>query len=398
MGIESIKVQDNLYYLGVNDRQTEFFENMWPLPYGVAYNSYLITGEKTCLMDTVKVSKSDEFVNSVKNLLKDRKLDYLVIHHIEPDHSGAIPQILDLYPEVKIVGNKKTRSMLNDYYEIDSESFVEVKDGDTLDLGDRKLTFYLTAMVHWPESMVSYDEENKILFSQDIFGGFGTCDGGIFDDEINYEVRRSEFRRYYTNIVGKYSQMAQRAIARLSSLDIKIICPVHGFVWRKHPSKIVEDYTKWATYEVEEGVVIAYASMYGNTETMADHLARYLAQEGVKNIEMYDVSKTHSSYIISSCWDKKALVLGSCTYNNKVYPVMDNLLNLLKMQKLKNHVVSVFGSFGWSGGSVKDLKQFVEDGNFETTETVVEAKGRMKEDDDLALKQMAKEIAQKIKN
>ncbi len=397
MGTEPIKIQENLYYLGVNDRQTEYFENMWPLPYGVAYNSYLLTGEKTCLLDTVKVSKSDEFVDSVKSILKDRKLDYLVIHHIEPDHSGSIPQILDLYPDLKIVGNKKTRSMLSDYFEIDSDHFIEVGEGDELDLGDRKLTFYLTAMVHWPESMVSCDAENKILFSQDIFGGFGTNDGAIFDDELDYEVRRTEFRRYYTNIVGKYSQMAVRAINKLSSLDIETICPVHGCVWRKQPSKIVEDYTKWATYEVSEGVVIAYASMYGNTELMADQLARYLADEGVRNIEVFDVSKTHASYIMSNCWEKKSLVLGSCTYNNTVYPVMSNLLNVLKMQKLKNHVVSVFGSYGWSGGAVKNLKEFVEEGNFETTETVVEAKGRMKDEDDQGLRQMAKEIAAKIK-
>lgn len=397
MGTEPIKIQENLYYLGVNDRQTGYFENMWPLPYGVAYNSYLLTGEKTCLMDTVKVSKSDEFVDSVKSILKDRKLDYLVIHHIEPDHSGSIPQILDLYPDLKIVGNKKTRSMLNDYFEIDSDHFIEVGEGDELDLGDRKLTFYLTAMVHWPESMVSYDAENKILFSQDIFGGFGTNDGAIFDDELDYEVRRTEFRRYYTNIVGKYSQMAVRAIDKLSSLEIETICPVHGCIWRKQPSKIVEDYTKWATYEVNEGVVIAYASMYGNTELMADQLARYLAAEGVRNIEVFDVSKTHASYIMSNCWEKKSLVLGSCTYNNTVYPVMSNLLNVLKMQKLKNHVVSVFGSYGWSGGAVKNLKEFVEEGNFETTETVVEAKGRMKDEDDQGLRQMAKEIAAKIK-
>lgn len=397
MGTEPIKIQENLYYLGVNDRQTEYFENMWPLPYGVAYNSYLLTGEKTCLMDTVKISKSDEFVDNVKAILKDRKLDYLVIHHIEPDHSGSIPQILDLYPDIKIVGNKKTRSMLNDYYEIDSDHFIEVGEGDELDLGDRKLTFYLTAMVHWPESMVSYDAENKILFSQDIFGGFGTNDGAIFDDELDYDLRRTEFRRYYTNIVGKYSQMAVRAINKLSSLEIETICPVHGCIWRKQPSRIVEDYTKWATYEVNEGVVIVYASMYGNTELMADQLARYLADEGVRNIEVFDVSKTHESYILSNCWEKKSLVLGSCTYNNTVYPVMSNLLNVLKMQKLKNHVVSVFGSYGWSGGAVKNLKEFVEEGNFETTETVVEAKGRMKDEDDQGLRQMAKEIAAKIK-
>ncbi|MDY6065399.1 MAG: FprA family A-type flavoprotein [Finegoldia sp.] len=398
MSIRSVEIAENLYYIGVNDRETELFENMWPLPYGVAYNSYLLTGEKTCLMDTVKVSKSSEFVEDVTELMGDRDLDYLVIHHVEPDHSGSIPQILELYPNIKIVGNQKTKNMLYDYFELKLEdNFVLVEDGDELDLGDRKLTFYTTPMVHWPESMVSYDAQNKILFSQDIFGGFGTVDGAIFDDQADYNSKRDEYRRYYTNIVGKYSKMAVRAIEKLSPLEIKTICPVHGIVWRENPARIVEDYTKWAKYEVEEGVVIAYASMYGNTALMADRLARYLAEEGIKNIEVIDISKTHPSYIISRVWEKKGLVLGACTYNNAAYPLMKNLIHLLSIQKMQNHVLGIFGSYGWSGGAVKDLLEFAKAPNFDTIETYVEAKGRMKAEDDQALRQMAKELKEKIK-
>ncbi|MDO5715798.1 MAG: FprA family A-type flavoprotein [Tissierellia bacterium] len=397
MNLQTVKIIDGLHYLGVNDRQTEGFENMWPLPEGVAYNSYLIVDEKTCLLDTVRINKSDGFIESLKNLMGDRPLDYLVIHHMEPDHSGSIHQVLDLYPDVTLVGNKKTGEMLQDYFQLPLDHFLEVKTGDRLDLGSRDLQFVQTPMVHWPESMVSYDEKNKILFSQDIFGGFGTVDGGVFDDEVEYEVRMPEYRRYYTNIVGKYSMMAKKALDTVKELDIEIICPIHGYVWRKHPEKIIEDYTKWANYEVEDGVVIVYGSMYGNTEVMADQLARYLAEEGVRNIEIFDVSKTHPSYILSNAWVKKGLIIGSCTYNNSVFPLMHQLVHILEMNRLKNHVLGVFGSYGWSGGAVKYLKEFAERGKFDTLDTVVEAKGSMHEEEDEGLRKMAKEMAEKLK-
>ena len=393
------KILDDLYYIGANDRQTALFENMWPLPMGVSYNSFLIRDEKNVLLDTVRINKVDGFVKKVLEVLEGRKLDYLVINHMEPDHSGCISEIMDLFPDIILVGNKKTKTMLYDFFEIVPEEgkFLEVKDGDVLDLGRRKLHFVMTPMVHWPESMVCYEPTDKVLFSQDIFGGFGTVDGTIFDDQSDYNVLRSETRRYYSNIVGKYSMMAVKAIDKVKQLDINIICPVHGLVWRENPEVIVEDYRKWANYEVEDGVVIVFGSMYGNTENMADRLARFLAIEGVKNIKIFDVSKTHTSYILNEIWKYKGLILGSATYDNSVYPNIYNLLNVLKYNKIQNHVLGIFGSYGWSGGAVKDLKAFAESSKFDTLETTVEARGTMHIEEENGLRKLAKEMAIKLK-
>lgn len=278
------------------------------------------------------------------------------------------------------------------------KDYIEVKNGDVLDLGEMQLNFVMTPMVHWPESMVSYEPNNKILFSQDIFGGYGALNGTIFDDEMNFEFFRDEIRRYYSNIVGKYSKQAARALEKVKTLDINIICPVHGIVWRSNPNRIIEEYIKLANQENEEGVVVVYGSMYGNTERMADQLARFLAEEGIKNIKVYDVSKTDVSYILSDIWKYRGFVLGSCTYNNSVYPKMNQLLYTLKMNKISNHALGIFGSYGWSGGSVKELTEFAsEGGNFEVAPTIVETKGAMKEEDIENLRQMAKELAGLVK-
>lgn len=398
MNTVSVKILEDLYYMGVNDRETNLFENMWPLPEGVAYNSYLITDEKTALLDTVKIIKVDGFVENLKANLGGRNLDYLVVHHMEPDHSGCMKTIMELYPDVTIVTNKKARAMIDDYLNIEIKNYIEVKNGDTLDLGRRKLNFVTTPMVHWPESMVSYESTDKILFSQDIFGGYGALNGTIFDDEMNFDFFKDETRRYYSNIVGKYSKQAARALEKVKELDIDIICPVHGIVWRSNPELIVDEYIKLANQVNEEGVVIAYGSMYGNTEKMADQLARFIAEEGIKNVKVFDVSKTHVSYILSEIWKYKGVVIGSCTYNNSVYPNMNQLLYTLKMNKLANHALGIFGSYGWSGGAVKELTEFAsEGGNFEVAPTIVETKGTMKEDDIESLRALAKEIAQLVR-
>lgn len=396
MNTLSVKIKDDLHYIGVNDRETHLFEGLWPLDYGVSYNSYLIDGEKTALLDTVKITKVDSFLVKIKNILQDRPLDYLVVHHMEPDHSGSIKAVVDMYPDVKIVGNKKTQDFLAAFYGV-VDNFVEIKEGDILDLGERKLQFYMTPMVHWPESMVSFELKDKILFSQDAFGGFGALDGPIFDDEINWEFYESETRRYYSNIVGKHSAQVQTALKKLGGLDIQMICPVHGPVWRSNPGKIIEAYDRWSKYETEEGVVIIYGSMYGNTSIMAEAIARILAEEGIKNVKVYDVSKTHASYLINEIWRFKGLILGSCTYNNGLFPPMKDLVNKIQMNNIKNHILGVFGSYSWSGGAVKGLKEFADKCQFDVIEEVAEFKCTPSNEDLEKAAVIAKEMAEKLK-
>ncbi|MEF9950383.1 MAG: FprA family A-type flavoprotein, partial [Mucinivorans sp.] len=330
-----IKVTDRIYYLGVNDRRKQLFENMWPLPSGVAYNSYLIKDEKTALMDTVEMGTSQSYVAKVEEVLAGRELDYLVINHMEPDHSGEIMEIVRRYPNVKIVGNGKTFKILEAYFGL-SDNLMEVCDGATLELGHHRLKFVLTPWVHWPETMMTYDETDGVLFSADAFGTFGTLDGGIFDDEVDFESYREEMRRYYSNIVGKYSAMVQKAFAKLSGVQINIICPLHGPIWRQNPGKVIELYDRWSRYLAREGVVIIYASMYGNTAVAADYIARRLSEAGVREIKVHDISKTHISYLISDIWKYQGVILGSCAYNAQMFPLMETLTRELVHMGLKN--------------------------------------------------------------
>lgn len=395
----TLPINDHLHYIGVNDRQTHLFEGMWPLPDGVAYNSYLMTGTKNILLDTVKITYSDVFMEKLREALgEDGKIDYIVVNHMEPDHSSSIKTVLELFPDAKLIGNKKTISFLENYYGL-VDNVIEVKDGETLELGNRKLTFYMTPMVHWPESMVCYEEETKILFSQDAFGGFGTLNGSIFDDQVNFdEYYYDETVRYYTNIVGKYANQVLNALKKLGGLDIQMICPVHGPIWRDNPGKIIDIYARLSRQETEDGVVIIYGSMYGNTEKMAEHVARSLAKEGVTNIRMHDVSKTPMSYLLADTWKYRGIILGSCTYNVKLFPPMAFLVHELKMQKLKNHTLGIFGSYSWSGGALKELREFAEGSGLDVCETQVEVNGAPTKEDLEGLAQLAKEMAKQLKN
>lgn len=390
-----IKITDYLDYIGVNDRETPRFENIWPLPKGVSYNSYLLKSDKTALLDTVKITKVSDFINNLRNSLDGRELDYLVVHHMEPDHAGSIKSLLDLYPNIKIVGNKKTIQFLSEFFDI-TDNTILIDEGDTLDLGDRKLVFYKTPMVHWPESMVSYEVNSKILFSQDIFGGFGALDGNIFDDEQgDFEALETEIRRYYSNIVGKHSKSANMALNKLKDLEIDMICPVHGPIWRKSPEKIINLYKKYANHETDPGIVIAYGSMYGTNAKMADYLARELVNNGINNICVFDVSKTNISYILSEVWRYNGLILGSCTYDNRAYPKMTDLMNILEMNKIENHYLGIFGSFSWSGGGVKEIREFSEKTKFDLVDEV-EVKSRITDEDYINLEELAKNMAEKV--
>ncbi|MFY9125795.1 MAG: FprA family A-type flavoprotein [Defluviitoga tunisiensis] len=393
----SVKITDDIYYVGVNDRDTALFENLWPLDKGVSYNSYLILDEKTALIDTVKESKISEFFDKIRHLLNGRALDYLIINHMEPDHSGSIPELLQEFPGIKIVGNKTTFQFIKDLYKVE-DNFQEIKDGSVLNLGKHTLKFYLTPMVHWPETMMTYDEKDKILFSGDAFGGFGTLDGGIFDDEVRIDFFEDEIRRYFSNIIGKYTKMVQRALNKLkdANIDIDIIAATHGPVWRKDPKRIIDLYDKWSRCETEKGVVIVYGSMYGNTEEMAEYVARRLAEEGIKEIKIMSVSKTHISYIINEIWKYKGVILGSCTYNQGLFPYMESLVQWLAHNDIKNHVLGIFGTYGWSGGGVSTLVKYNEQMKWSLVYEPVEAKLSAKSEDFKKLDELAKAMAREI--
>lgn len=369
-----IPVTDDIYWIGVNDHETDLFEAQWPLPEGVSYNSYLIRAGKTALIDTVKKTHLTQYVEKVRRLVADgRRVDYLIINHMEPDHSGAIPVLKQLFPEMNIVGNKKTLGLVKEFYGITTDT-TTVADGDVLDLGGHTLRFILTPMVHWPETMMTFNETSRVLFSGDAFGSFKTLDGGLFDDEINIARYDDEILRYFSNIVGKYSLMVQKAMARLQGIDIKVVASTHGPVWRKAPNYILDKYDLWSRYIAEPGVVVAYASMYGNTLKIAEAVSRGLSLAGVREIRMHDVARNHPSYVIRDAWRYKGIILGSCTYEMGLFPAMRNLVELLEEKGLKNRSLGIFGSFGWTGGAVKALKSFTEKNAWDLVEPVVEVK------------------------
>lgn len=366
-------VAKDIYYVGVNDRQKALFENLWPLPGGVSYNSYLIVDNKTVLVDTVDICYSDLFFKRVAKLLNGRKLDYLVVDHMEPDHAGSIRLLRQIYPDVKIVGNKQTFGMLAGYHGI-TDGLHEVKEGDTLDLGHHKLSFYMAPMVHWPEVMVTYEETEKVLFSADAFGTFGTLDGGVLDTDMDTDRFWSEMTRYYANIVGKYGGPVQRALKKLSGLDIQTICSTHGPVWTRQSGDVIALYDRLSRYEGLDGVTIVYGSMYGHTEQMAEDIATALSDGGVRHIAMHNVSKSHGSYILRDVFNYRGLIVGCPTYSGQLYPEVEMVLSEIKLREVKDRLFSYFGSFTWAGAAVKHLAAYAEAMKWEVVGTPVEQK------------------------
>ncbi|MDD3107967.1 MAG: FprA family A-type flavoprotein [Alistipes sp.] len=369
------KIGDRIYWKCVNDRRKALFENMWPLPYGVSYNSYLIRDEKCALMDTVEAGSDRGYADWVDQVLEGRPLDYLVVHHMELDHSGEIVELLHRHPEMKIVGNQKTFKVLGAYFGC-NDRLMEVKDGETLSLGHHTLKFVFTPWVHWPETMMSYDLTEGVLFTGDAFGMFGALDGGRFDDQVEFAPHyETEMRRYYSNIVGKYSAMVQKALEKLSGVEVATICPLHGLVWRHNPSQVIGLYDRWSRYEAEAGVTIIYASMYDNTARMADYIACGLADRGVRKIRVHDISKTHLSYLLNDLWLYRGVMLGSCAYNMQMFPLMENLTRELEHIGLKNRYLGLFGTFSWNGGGVKNLNAFSERIGWESVAAAAEIHG-----------------------
>ncbi len=390
-----VNLAEDIYYLGFNDRRTHLFENIWPIPHGVSYNSYLLVDEKIALIDTVERAFIDDYLDTIEDIIGDREVDYLIINHMEPDHSGALKAIVHRYPNITLVGNKKTFGFVEAFY-MKPVNTLLVHDDHVLDLGKHKLQFQTIPMVHWPETMVTYEENNKILFSGDAFGSYGTLDGGIFDDEINLDFYEVEVMRYFTNIVGKYCPHTQRAIKKLAGIDIKMIAATHGPIWRSHLNWILKRYNKWSSYDLDRGVVIVYGSMYGNTKKMAETIARQIAVRGIKNIRVYDASKTHSSYIINDIFKYKGFIVGSAAYNNAMFPNVETLLTTVEHMAPKNHYLGIFGNYSWNGGGVKNLKTFAEKIKWEMVYEPIEEKGNLKMNTQEELINLANAMADKL--
>lgn len=352
-------ITDNIYYVGVNDRNKNLFEGLWPLPNGVSYNSYLIVDDKVCLIDTVEVDFFTQFIENIREVIGDRKIDYVVVNHMEPDHSGSLSLLRQYYPEVQVIGNKKTFCMMAGFYGIGGCEH-EVKNGDTLSLGHHELQFVLTPMVHWPETMVTLDTTTHTLFSGDAFGCFGALNGGVVDSDICCDTFWLEMTRYYSNIVGKYGMPVQNALKKLAGVQIDYICSTHGPVWHDHVAKVVGIYDRLSRYEAEPGLVICYGTMYGNTERMAEVIAQAASRCGVKNIVLYNVSKTHHSYILRDVFRYRGLIVGAPTYNAGLYHEMDVLLSEIANRDIKGRLFGWFGSHGWASKAVAKIGEWNE--------------------------------------
>ena len=394
------KVKDDLIYVGGSDRRLSRFENLFPIPKGVSYNSYVLLDEKTVLFDTADESISRQYIENVVHALNGRPLDYMVVQHMEPDHCAMIDDMLRRYPEAKMVCSAKAVGMFAQFYGTDvAARALVVKEGDKLSTGEHTLHFVMAPMVHWPEVMVTYDEKDKILFSADAFGTFGALAGNIFDDEITFDtVWMNDARRYYTNIVGKYGVQVQALLKKAASLDIEMICPLHGPIWRKDLGLLLEKYQKWSTYEPEDKtVMIAYATMYGNTENAANVLAGMLADKGVKNIAMYDVSETDVSELVAESFRCSHLVLAAPTYNSGIQPKMEAYLSDIKALNLQNRTVAVIDNGTWAATAGKQMIGMLEGmKNMTILENTVSIKSALAENQLGALEALADELAKQV--
>ena len=363
------KISERIYYVGVNDDAKTLFEGLWPLPYGVSYNSYIVADSKVALIDTVEHGFEDEFLANINEALGDRGIDYLIVNHMEPDHSSLITDMLQRYPKMKIVGNAKTLPMLQGYYSTPAERVIVVKEGDSIDLGSCSLSFHMIPMVHWPETMVTWLAEENTVFSGDAFGTFGAVNEEVVDSEGTFESFRDEMMRYYSNIVGKYGTPVQAALKKLSGLEVKRICSTHGPVWEKSVPEVVALYDRMSRYEVERGVCIAYGSMYGNTAAAAEALAEELRRQGVP-CAVHDLAGNVNpglglSGALRDVFKYDTIVAASPTYNNGIFPPVETFMKALQARLIKGRRFYALGSYTWAGSSVNLLNSFAESLGFD---------------------------------
>lgn len=359
------KVTNDIYWVGANDHRLALFENIHPIPKGVSYNAYLMLDEQSVLFDTIDWSACRQLLDNIEYLLEGKPLDVLVINHMEPDHGASIEEILLRYPKVKVVSTEKSFMLMRQFgFDIEGHELIEVKEGDVMSFGKHEVTFIAAPMVHWPEAMVSFDLTEGVLFSADAFGSFIALDGKLFNDEVNFDRDWiDEARRYYTNIVGKYGPHVQALLDKAAGIvdQIKYICPLHGPIWRSDFGYLLDKYQHWSSYEPEDkAVMIAYASMYGNTESVAQALAGKLVERGITNVQLYDVSNTHVSYLISEAFRVSHLVLASVTYNLDIYPVMKSFLHDMKALNVQNRMVALIENGSWATKSGDLMEEFID--------------------------------------
>jgi anaerobic nitric oxide reductase flavorubredoxin len=362
------EIKPGVYWIGVNDRTTDLFEGLWPISReGVSYNSYLVMAEKKAVIDLAKSSTADEYFAQLEEITDISQIDYVVVNHMEPDHSGLLRTFRRLAPHAVILGSAKTQEMLNGFFSIEDCVRV-VADGEILPLGQKSLRFFSTPFVHWPETIMTYEVSQRILFSCDGFGGYGTISGGIYDDECgNLDFYEREALRYYSNIVANYSSRVLDAIAKLAAMPVDIVAPSHGLIWRRDPKRIIQLYKKWAEYassKREPNITLVYGSMYGHTEKMMNAVAQGISQTGIP-LEIFDAARTHVSYILPSLWPREAVMVGAPTYEVKLFPPVAGVLNMAVNKRILGRKAAYFGSYGWSGGALKELKEIIEPAKWE---------------------------------
>lgn len=370
----AVEIRNNLHWIGVNDHTTDLFEGLWPITQeGVSYNSYLINDQKKAIIDLAKSIKVDEFFKRITEIVNPSQVDYIILNHMEPDHTGVLKILREIAPQASILCSPKAKDMVQSFYGI-TDRIQVVQDGEEIQLGELTLQFFMTPFVHWPETMMTYEKKNRILFSCDAFGSYGALRGAIFDDECpDLEFYQKQALRYYSNIVAKFSSQVIKAIEKLAGIPVEIIAPSHGLIWRKNPLFILNLYKKWADFAKipgEPGVTLLYATMYGNTETLMDSIAQGISQAG-SNIDIYDVSRTHVSYILASLWSKSGVIIGAPTYENELFPPMAQVLDLAIRKGVQNKKVAYFGSYGWGGGALRELEKYLAQLKWELTDTLV---------------------------
>ena len=387
------RINDDYTWVGADGRRLAMFEGVFDVPAGISFNSYLLRDEKTVLFDTTDAAVRRTFRENLLHALEGRSLDCVVVHHMEPDHTAELEELVLRFPEVQIYCSAMAKTMMTQFFGPGFQERIHVvKEGDTLCTGRHTLRFIAAPMVHWPEVLMTYDETDRLLLTADAFGCFGTLDGGITDSQLNTDKYWSEMVRYYSNIVGKYGPAVQTALKKLSDIEIKTICSTHGPIWEKEITRVIGIYDRLSRYEGELGVVIAYGSMYGHTEQMAEEIARELAANGIKEIVLHNVSHEDPSYILQNIFRYRGLIIGSPTYSNRLFPAVETLTEMIATRDIKNRTFAYFGSFTWAGAAVKHLAAFAESMKWETIPCCIE----MKQSITPAIKEQCRNLAQEM--